>query len=138
MNDSLFWTDPDGTAHERCQLLFSSTGELIEYDPGAHPEMRWFRNSWAFFCPACGDVWERIVLVDSRSKTRTFVPLSIACIRHNDTWSVPGSVLGGDLEGLLPLLPLSMLRREFEAHMNYYNKLQGEQVGTASTGTHGS
>lgn len=132
MNDSLYWVDPFGTAHERCQLLFASTGELVGFDPGNHPELRWQRESAAYFCAYCGDIWERVILVDSRAKSRPFEVMTVACLRHGG-----GSVLAHQFRDLLPLLPQDILRREFELHIQQAERENDEFTGAAKTGTDG-
>lgn len=131
MNDAAFWVEPDGTAHERCRLVFISTGEGIEFDPGAHPELRWQRESVAYFCAYCGDVWERIILIDSRGQSRPFEVFNVSCSKHHSSHDVPGSRLHGHLEGLLPLLPLGILGLEFNAHLQ---QAEGELLGINSRG----
>lgn len=133
MNDPLYWTDPDGTFHERCALFFVSTGESVPFDPGAYPELGWRRYSLAYFCSECGEIWERIVLFDSRGKTRPFdTCLTVACAQHTDLYNVPGSRLAWNLEPLLPLLPEGVLRLEAEVHMTYYTNQHGESHGSSS------
>lgn len=132
MNDALFWTDADGTAHERCQLLFVSTGESVDFDPGAQPLMRWPRSGWAFYCPVCVEIWERIIQLDSRGQQRASIVLSVACAKHTDSWNLPGSILAGELEHLLPLLPEGIARREFALHLQEYE--QGEMFDNSSRG----
>lgn len=129
-----WWTDQAGTAHEDCKLLFASTSEFVPFDPGAHPEMRWPRKGWAFFCQECGDVWERIAQIGHDGRPKAFDILSVACARHRDAWNVPGSVLAGELEGLLPLLPEQMLRREFEVHAANYEREYLEQRSSSTGG----
>jgi hypothetical protein len=129
MNDALWWLDPDGTMHERCKLFFVSTSEQVEFDPGAHPELFWRRTGAAYFCQQCGDIWERIVLIDSKGQPKCFAVETVACEKHHDAWNIPGSRLVPRLEGILPLLPEGVLQREFEAHLAYYNN-EGKQVGT--------
>lgn len=121
MNDQTYWVDPDGTAHERCQLLFVSTGELVAFDPGAHPTLRWPRSGWAYYCSQCIDIWERIIQLDSRGVQRHALLVSVACAKHHDQWNVAGSVLAGGLEGLLEVLPLAILQREFDLHIKDNN-----------------
>lgn len=143
MNDASWWTSPDGTAHEKCQMVFICDwqGQLvvqIDYDPGDHPELRWMREGRAFFCPHCGDVWGRIAVLDSAGRQMPLYPITVACSQHPDSWNVPGSMLAGDLGELLPLLPEPILRREFEIHLQKAEReYLGQQAG-AATGTHGS
>lgn len=120
MNDALWWTDKDGTMHERCLLIFS-TQEIVEYDPGEFPGM-WQRASMAFFCSHCGDVWDRILVRNSRKEVMPFELFQVACWKHWDAYNVPGSILVSRLEGLLRVLPLEMLKREFVAHLKYADK----------------
>lgn len=122
MNEPLYWMAPDGTAHERCQLFFTASGEIIPFDPGAHPALRWPRKGFAYFCPTCGDVWTRIVQIDSRGQSCAFEVVVVACARHPDSWNIPGSVLAGELEELLPLLPPGMLKQELEVHLTYLER----------------
>lgn len=120
MNDN-WWTDAEGTAHERCQLIFVSTGETVPFDPGEEPYMRWPRQGWALYCPHCVEIWERIIMIDSRGQQRGATVISVACAKHFDQWNVPGSVLAGELEYLLRHLPRGVLQREFAIHIRENN-----------------
>ena len=107
------WQDSFSTVHEDCEMHFllgpTSLG-FTPYDPGAHPELGFQRNSTAYFCPVCGQVWGRILLLNSKkdavSWSLTFVP----CLAHGS-----GSFLDGfRAKGLLELLPQKALQREFK------------------------
>lgn len=128
MNE-LAWTDPAGTRHERCQLFFVSAGASVAFNPGEHPEMRWPRSGWALYCHWCGEIWDRVAMLDSRGVQLPLTCISVACRKHPDSWNVPGSLLAGELEHLLNYLPLELLRREFEVHLQY---LAGESLDRAS------
>jgi hypothetical protein len=86
------------------------------YDPGQHPKLRYRRSGVAYCCPECGDVWARILLLNSDGRPQQFEFQVVACERHKDQWEVPGSLLAAG-EGILDLLPDQLVRREFELHL---------------------
>lgn len=121
--DASYWVADDGTLHEKYQgLIFIGNDYLGEFaiDPGNHPELRYRRSGVAYFCSDCGEVWARIVLTDSRGKQSSFEPRSVACRSHHDQWNVPGSLLAGELFGLIEVLPMNVMLREAIIHFNYY------------------
>ena len=73
----------------------------------------------AYFCPHCGEIWGRVVLVDSEGTVRPFDEVfRIACEQHPDQWEIAGSLIGGYRgEELLDYLPPEALKREFEIHL---------------------
>ena len=116
-----WWTDPDGTAHAwlSVQVWIKGTfyGEF-PFDPGAHPELRWRRSSVAYFCNRCGDVWARLLFIEPlHNEVEAFGIVTNSCEQHWDQWNVAGSLLTGELENFLPLLPAGVLRRELELHL---------------------
>lgn len=122
--DASIWVADDGTFHEDYKgLVFIGSDFLGEFslDAGSHPELRYRRTGVAYFCHTCGEVWARIVLVDSRGEQKSFEPRSVACRTHYDQWNIPGSLLAGELFGLIEVLPPEALRREVAIHFNYYN-----------------
>lgn len=117
---ALWWVEANGTLHEQCKVLvFIGRAFLGEFpfDPGAHPEMRYRRSGAAYFCRACGEIWARLVLVDMQGRQEAFEVEVVSCEKHYDQWAVSGSLLAGNLEALLPLLPLAAARREFMIHL---------------------
>lgn len=118
-----YWVDEADTLHENYQaLIFIGSEFLGEFpiDPGAQPELCYRRGGVAYFCPACGEVWARLVWVNSRGEQQLFDTRSVACDKHPDQWNIPGSLLTGELFGLLDLLPRAVLLREVILHFNYY------------------
>ena len=114
------WVDENGTAHEHCKvLIFIGKDYLGEFpiDGGEWPSLNYFRFGIAYFCGSCGEVWGRLVLVDSRGAHRPFSVVSVACERHYDQWEVAGSLLAGPLAGLLEELPPAALKREVMVHL---------------------
>jgi hypothetical protein len=118
---STIWVDPDGTLHEACRLLFFVGREFLgesAFDPGNAPEMDYLRSGIACFCTHCGEVWGRVVLVDSHARQGQFEVVEIPCERHSGEWETPGSFLGGRYqEGLLKYLPPKVVVREFEIYL---------------------
>lgn len=119
-----YWVDSDGTAHEKCKLLFFVGTEFLgeaDYDPGAAPNLGYRRGGTAYFCAHCGEIWGRVVCSGIHQKPSEwwFQELAkVSCERHSDQWEVPGSFLGGYRnDGLLDYLPPAALRREFLIHM---------------------
>jgi hypothetical protein len=116
-----FWTDEDGTLHEIYQTLVYVKAEYLgesTIDPGACPELGWRRHGVAYFCDTCGEIWGRVVFVDSSGRQAPFTVARVSCERHYDQWEVAGSLLGGGLDGLLPYLPTAAVKREFQIHLN--------------------
>ena len=123
---SQIWVDHSGTLHEQYQclvLLGQDFAGDFSFDPGEHPALRYRRTGFAYFCPHCGDIWARIVLVDSLGRQRHFQTEQVACEKHSDQWNTPGSLIIRGLEGLVDILPLPILSREF---MLYVKELENE------------
>lgn len=130
------WVDEAGTLHEQCLLVFSPGGENVEFDPGARPELMYNRLGWAFVCPWCMEVWQRIAMLDHRRKQLPYQIYRVACVKHVDQYEVPGSVLAAG-EGLLAILPEGQLRRELEVHLRSIEQPKGEQIGTEGAAVNG-
>lgn len=116
------WTDEDGTAHEWCRILYFLGKDFIGeefYDPGSHPDLGYRRGGTLYICRGCGDIWARLLVINSKDKQETFAEIcDVACERHRDPWSLAGSLLSGYRNSaLLPLLPLALLEREFRLHL---------------------
>ena len=118
------WHDSDGTLHEIYSGYIFVGNDLlgeISYDSG-RADLRWSRCSYAMFCPFCGDVWARIVMRDSSGYQQSFDAVRVACVKHPDPWNIPGSLLANRLEYLLESLPPAAVKREFEVHLNHFEK----------------
>ena len=118
-----FWVDEDGTLHETYSVLVLVGADLLGQflvDPGSRPDLSYRRTGVAYFCQHCGEVWARLVFVDSKERQASFEVKTVACENHPDWWNVPGSLLAARLEGLLDLLPPAALQREVRVHFNYY------------------
>lgn len=119
------WVADDGTLHETYTILILVGGDMLgsfQLDPGGHPELRYRRSGAAYFCPDCGDVWARLVWVDSKGIQAPLKVETVSCERHEDQWNVAGSLLAGPLEDLLPHLPPEAIRREFLIHLKAQEK----------------
>jgi len=120
MPSASWWTDPDGTLHQQCRMLIfvgrEFLGEFL-FDPGAHPELRYRRCGAAYFCRSCGEIWARIIMIDTQGRQEGFEVEIVACEKHYDQWAVAGSLLAGNLEVLLPVFPLAAAKREFMLHL---------------------
>lgn len=141
LNDALYWVDKDGTAHERCKLAWHYAGEWLgetPFDPGEHPELRWPRNGWAFYCPYCVDIWARIIMFRSDDKMQPCEVVTAACAKHPDSWNIPGSLLVGKLEGLLPLLPAAVAEREFQITLAWWDRENGIDTRNSNNNSAGS
>lgn len=117
---SVPWVSPAGTLHETYHCLFVVKGKVLgeaAIDPGSAPGLRYRRTGAALFCPSCGDVWGRLVLIDSAGRQMLLEVETVSCEAHPDQWAVAGSFLNPPLEGLLPYLPPAVLRREFDLTM---------------------
>ena len=115
------WVDSSGTLHDPGKLLFFIKEDFLgeaAFDPGSHPATGYRRFGAALFCPDCGDIWARVVLLNSKGEQAPFLSEQVACHLHPDQWNVPGSILANRLEGLLPILPAAVLTREFLIHLN--------------------
>ena len=115
----LWWTDPDGTAHERCRAMLFVGGDFLgefEVDSGS-PALRLRRAGVVYYCSWCGEIWGRLVLLDSRGQQLPFTLEQVSCDRHPFQWDVAGTLLG-PVEGLLESFPPDAVRREFVLHMN--------------------
>lgn len=117
-------TDEDGTLHELYRAAVFVGGECLGefgFDSGL-PHLRWRRTGIAYFCPACGDIWARLVFWESDGQQSLLDCERISCENHEDQWEVPGSLIFSGIEGLVELLPEAALRREIEVHMRYMEK----------------
>ena len=118
------WVTPDGTWHEfYTGSIFVGNSFLgsFRYDSG-RADLLYYRESFAFFCPECGDVWGRIAAKSSLGRPLFFRAVPVACARHHDWWNVPGSILANQLEHVIDLLPPEALIREFQIHLAYAEK----------------
>jgi len=127
MNPSAnLWQDPDGTVHERCRLVFHIQSDFFgetPFDPGAAPQLGYRRTSLAYFCPDCGEVWARVVLLDSSERTAPFDVEVESCERHPAPGKVPGSILEGYRnDALLQYLTPAALKREALLHLKMKEK----------------
>lgn len=135
MNDGLYWIDGLGTAHERCKLLFFVREEFLgegEYDPGEAAALGYRRGGTLYVCRDCGDIWGRIVVIDSKGKQRHFHEVAVvACEKHHDPYDIPGSLLSGYRNfGYMHFMPEAVLKREFLKHINYAEReLLGQSTG---------
>ena len=71
-----------------------------------------------FYCHVCKEVWGMI-----EYPNRHWTPVHVTCRRHQDERSafcLPGSML--DSVSPLDSYPEAFIRREFELHMQYYEK----------------
>ena len=79
-------------------------------------------RSYAYFCPSCGDVWARVIVLDGEVSQKFFAWVA-PCPKHElDGVGVSGSLL-------LPLnhtfnvsLPDEMIQWEFEQHLRWAEK----------------
>jgi hypothetical protein len=97
-----------------------------------------FGRHTAFFCATCGKIWARIHSDDPFS---TWVVDQRPCEEHSPTgvydWhTIPGSILSSgavkdltimpDWARTLEHLPDAILQRELQAHLNHYDKQNGD------------
>ena len=118
------WIGQDGTYHEFYSGAIFIGGEYfgpLQYDSG-RADLRWNRNSTAYFCPNCGDIWGRLVMHEASGRPCEFEAVGVSCESHGDRWNVPGSLLMGPREALLADLPPLALRREFLLHLAHAEK----------------
>ena len=101
--------------------------QLLASGVGAHHS-----HSLAYFCPACGDIWARMVAEDSQSY---FDIVTVYCERHVPAgvpgWGViPGTLCMGSQLNLstmcwiaaVEVLPDAVLEREFTVLYRYYHR----------------
>jgi hypothetical protein len=90
-----------------------------------------FPDSWAFFCPECGEIWMRVWTVMEHSPWHI---LEQACEKHTPQAYAKNPVAGSILTDLnhtqafralqLDNLPPAVLKREFNLHMKDYHDRQ--------------
>jgi hypothetical protein len=123
------FVDNDGTLHEQYRLLVFVDGAFLgesNIDPGSCPDLGYRRSGRAWFCPDCGDVWGRVVLIDSHGEQMPLEVDTVSCARHKDQWETPGSLLSGYRnEGYLRHLPEPALRRELEVNLKQMEREDG-------------
>ena len=108
--------DPSGTMHETCiAQLFLHNSLLGEcsFDAAEAQDLSWRWSSAALFCPFCGEVWGRIILLREQG-CLTFQSFRVSCEKHPDQWNVPGSFLEPWHDSLIPYLPKRVLERELQ------------------------
>ena len=118
------WITPDNTVHEfYTGSIFVGNSFLgtVCYDSG-RSDLLYYRDSFAFFCPDCGDIWGRIAAKNSSGKACRFRCMMVACSRHPDHWNIPGSILASQLINMLDILPPEALVREFQIHLTHIEK----------------
>ena len=127
MTESLF-TDSEGTVHGSFQLATWIRGTLlgeVTFDPGSTgPALSYMRQSRAYFCPDCGEIWARLV-VSEVGQPEPFICLTQACREHLDQWETPGSLIPLGQEALIALLPPAAIKREFELELKQWTIIQG-------------
>lgn len=94
-------------------MLGNRTLGEFHFDSGAG-NFKYTRASLAYFCPHCGEIWGRFVLLNSRGEIVPFQLERISCEKHPDNWAIAGSLLNGAGQHLLDYLPPAVLRRELE------------------------
>ena len=82
----------------------------------------WGWPSRAYFCASCGEIWARLVLLDSTDQPLYFRTANVSCRRHPDPWNIPGSLLYDEIAYNLNELSLEALRRELDVHLAYYER----------------
>lgn len=81
-------------------------------------------HSLAYFCSECGEIWARFVCLREDGTPGRFFAHQGPCESHQDSWSIPGTLLSGAMEQILDRLPPDALRREFTLHLSYYESLK--------------
>jgi hypothetical protein len=80
-------------------------------------------DSFAYLCPACGEVWAKAPVTATGEATTRFVPLSRACRKHfGHSLAAPGSVSVVWEHGFDESFTDEVVRWEFQRQMDYYNK----------------
>ena len=109
------WQDAQFTVHESCELFFFVSNTClgsVPFDPGMHPEFGYNRHSIAYFCPVCGQVWGRILMLNCKKESTPWTVTFVECEQHGG-----GSFLDGHrAEGYLYVFPEKVLRRELLLH----------------------
>lgn len=111
--------DGGGTAHETFLVAaFIGARKIGEfsYDPGAHPNLGYRRNSIAYFCPHCIDIWARLIYTNSNKVVQAAECIRVSCAKHHDHWNTAGSLLAAPYGSLWEVLPFSLLLREFQIY----------------------
>ena len=86
-------------------------------------------NSYAYFCPTCGEVWARCPTTDNNGESRPWQIQGGHCRLHPgpSQFTVAGSLLLAwetEYSALLLSCP-DIVRWEFERHMEYYQRRIG-------------
>jgi len=103
------------------------SGYIIAEDQylGTFTHIRQAADSWgwqsrAYFCCTCGEIWARAVITNKAGEPQRFRTVDVACRNHWDPWTIPGSVLFGELAYDLDTLSPECIKREFDIHLNYF------------------
>jgi len=80
----------------------------------------WGWMSRAYFCSTCGEIWARTIIQDKQGNPHPFRIANVACRQHWDPWTIPGSLLVGELAYNLNELSPEAIQREFDIHLNYF------------------
>jgi len=83
--------------------------------------------SYAWCCPACGEIWARSVIFDETGRQVPFQFLTHPCDEHRDHllgYLVPGSILLPMEAEFNDALPLPIWQREFQLHDRFIRKNQ--------------
>ena len=79
-------------------------------------------RSFAYFCPSCGDIWARVIVLDSEVSQKFFAWVA-ACPKHElDGAGVPGSLLLPLNNTFNDAFPDEMIQWEFEQHLRWAEK----------------
>lgn len=85
---------------------------------------------YVMFCPACGEVWARMPVVNSMANWRI---IGGYCELHGKSarYVVPGSLMLNWEPELTKILPDAVIRREFDLHVRLWERGHvGELEGT--------
>lgn len=82
----------------------------------------WGWMSRAYFCSTCGEIWGRVIIQRPDGSPQPFRAINVACRQHWDPWTVPGSLLVGELGYNLNELSPEVIQREFHIYINYYGQ----------------
>lgn len=100
--------------------LIAEDQYLGKFSYASQPADSWGWMSRAYFCPTCGEIWARSIIQRPDGSPQPFRPITVACRQHWDPWTIPGSLLAGELAYNLNELEPPAIQREFEIHLTYF------------------
>lgn len=113
--------------------FYVKTGQDFEWLGDADDHVRFIHaeaqepQSYAMFCPICGDIWARMPIYNSRREWRI---IGGYCEQHPgpSRYVVHGSLMLNWEPELTAILPDEVIKREFEVHIRLWEKEIGREL----------